>query len=234
MDYVILFGAFLVLVGVWKGIPFIQAHLTNHKPEGFVNLSLIDPSIFIDLKYYGEDNFVGRRIRGYEKPICYITLPAALALKEVQTDLAKKGLSLLVWDAYRPQRAVEDFWAWAQNKDNRKKSIHYPQYWKRELFRLGYLARKSSHSRGAAVDLTLIDLATKKPLDMGTIFDFLDPKAHTNAHSKKLITKEQHNNRKLLEKEMHTHGFKVYENEWWHFTFQEELYPNQYFDFPIR
>lgn len=234
MDYLILFGIFLALIGVWKGLPFIRSHLKDHKPEGFVNLALIDPSIFIDLKYYGEDNFVGRRIRGYEAPICYITLPAALALKKVQADLAKKSLSLLVWDAYRPQRAVEDFWLWAQNKDNRKKSTYYPQYWKRELFRLGYLVRKSSHSRGAAVDLTLISLPSQKPLDMGTIFDFLDPKSHTNAYSQKLITKEQQNNRKLLEKAMHTHGFKVYENEWWHFTFQEELYPDQYFDFPIR
>ncbi len=234
MIYLILGSVFFVLIALLASIPFIRSFLKNHRPKGFVNLALLDPSIFIDLKYYGEDNFVGRRIRGYEAPICYITLPAALALKEVQAELTKKGLGLLVWDAYRPQRAVEDFWRWAQSLDNHTKSKYYPQYWKRELFRLGYLSRKSAHSRGAAVDLTLIDLATKKALDMGTIFDFLDPTAHTNAYAKNLITKEQQNNRELLEKTMRSYGFKVYENEWWHFTFQDEMYPNRYFDFPIR
>ena len=201
-------------------------------PSGFVDLKKTVPSVVVELRYYGENNFIGQRIDGYEAPICYVSISAAQALKEVQEELSSFGLGLKVFDGYRPQRAVNHFVRWARDlNDTTMKGSYYPNVQKSELFEKGYIAARSGHSRGSTVDLTLIDLATKKELDMGTDFDFFSPISWPTSI---VPTAQQHANRLLLRSMMLRHGFRPLQEEWWHFTLENEPYPTTYFDFPIR
>ena len=201
-------------------------------PSGFVDLKKTVPSVVVELRYYGENNFIGQRIDGYESPTCYLSISAAQALKEVQEELSLFGLGLKLFDGYRPQRAVNHFVRWAKDlNDTKMKGSYYPNVQKSELFEKGYIAARSGHSRGSTVDLTLIDLATGEELDMGTGFDFFSPLSSPTSRE---VTQQQRANRLLLRSLMLRHGFRPLEEEWWHFTLENEPYPMTYFDFSVR
>ncbi|MEM6687326.1 MAG: M15 family metallopeptidase [Bacteroidota bacterium] len=205
---------------------------SSQLPEGFVYVTDYIPDITVELRYLCSDNFIGTHIDGYEADKCILTLPAALALQKVQTALKKKNLGLKVFDAYRPQRAVDHFRRWARDlNDTLMKQEYYPDVAKKDLFRLEYIATKSRHSSGSTVDVTLIDLDTKQELDMGSGFDFFGKISWVSYQN---LTKVQLQNRKLLQETMLQHGFRNYPQEWWHFTLRGEPYRNQYFDFPVQ
>lgn len=206
--------------------------VSQHKPDDFVYLLDLEPSIKIELRYFSNNNFIGQPIDGYHRSTIIVSKPTAIALQKVQNDLEKKGLGLKIFDAYRPQQAVNHFVRWAKVlNDTLMKQSYYPDVPKSELFKRGYIASKSGHSRGSTVDLTLIDLDTGNELDMGSPYDFFGVQSHPFY---KKITDEQRKNRMLLRRVMLKNGFKPYENEWWHFTLRDEPFPNQYFDFPVK
>lgn len=210
----------------------MQSHTSEALPEGFVYLSEAVPSALAEPRYYGKNNFVGKPITGYEAPKIILTEEAAKALKNVQEDLKTRSLGLKVFDAYRPQRAVDHFVKWAQDfDDTAQKPEYYPDIPKSELFEKGYIAAHSGHSRGSTVDVTLVDLATGKELDMGTSFDYFGP---ASSPSSDQVSKTAQENRRLLQKLMKRHGFEPLATEWWHFTLKDEPYPETYFDFPVK
>ncbi|MDA3947442.1 MAG: M15 family metallopeptidase [Helicobacteraceae bacterium] len=198
----------------------------SEKYDAFTNVNRHIPSIEFEMRYATEDNFIGRSIDGYHAPLCYLSNEAAAALVKVQQSFQQEGLALLVFDCYRPQRAVDHFVRWAKALDETKmKSSYYPNVDKKDLFREGYIAAKSGHSRGSTLDLTI------KGLDMGTPFDFFDPRSHTDSDA---VTKEQYKNRMDLKKVMEENGFTNYAEEWWHYTLKDEPFKERYFDFDIR
>ncbi|NWG24576.1 MAG: M15 family metallopeptidase [Pseudorhodoplanes sp.] len=202
------------------------------RPASFVDVATLIPDLVADLRYAASDNFIGTPIAGYEQPVCLLAREAALALAEVQADLKPRGLGLKVFDCYRPARAVAHFLRWARDpSDQRNKTQYYPDVDKRDLFRLGYLAARSGHSRGSTVDLTLVTLADKRELDMGTPYDFLSPRS---ALSSTDVSAQARANRLLLAEAMRRRGFRGYSKEWWHFTLNREPFPDSYFDFPVR
>ena len=206
--------------------------VSQHKPDDFVYLLDLEPSIKIELRYFSNNNFIGQPIDGYHRSTIIVSKPTEIALQKVQNDLEKKGLGLKIFDAYRPQQAVNHFVRWAKVlNDTLMKQSYYPDVPKSELFKRGYIASKSGHSRGSTVDLTLIDLDTGNELDMGSPYDFFGVQSHPFY---KKITDKQRKNRMLLRRVMLKNGFKPYENEWWHFTLRDEPFPNQYFDFPVK
>lgn len=199
---------------------------------GFVDVATVVPGLVVDMRYLGTNNFVGVRIDGYEKPVCYLTRPAAEALAKVQSDLAPQGLGLKVFDCYRPARAVAHFTRWAKaTGDTRMKAQFYPEEDKRHLFSRGYLASRSGHSRGSTVDLTLVTLAGRTELDMGTPFDFFSKRSWPGDRS---VSAGAQRNRKALSDAMRKRGFLPHSKEWWHFTLAREPFPGTYFDFPVR
>jgi len=198
--------------------------------SGFVLLSDYVPAIVQEIRYYSTYNFIGDRIDGYEEPCAIITKEAARALKAVSNEMNVKGYRLKVFDAYRPANAVKHFVLWGiEDLDQRMKPFFYPDLEKTELFERGYIASKSSHSRGSTVDLTLLDMATGKEVDMGSPFDFFSEISHPDY---KDITDEQYENRMTLRNVMIKHGFEPIDCEWWHFTLKNEPYPSTYFEFP--
>lgn len=201
-------------------------------PDSFVYVQRDIPDIIVDLRYHSSHNFTGRPVVGYEKPVLIMTKSATKALKNVQHELKKKGFGLKVFDAYRPQRAVTSFEAWARNiNDTIAKAEFYPDIDKSDLFTLGYIASRSGHTRGSTVDLTLIDLTTGQELDMGSPFDFFGTISHQDAAQ---INEKQKANRLILKQTMLQFNFKEYHEEWWHFTLKDEPFPETYFDFPIK
>lgn len=201
------------------------------RPAAFIDAGTVVPGLVSDIRYAGSHNFVGRPIAGYRVPRCLLTQPAASALGQVARDLAARGLVIKVFDCYRPAHAVADFVRWAHDpKDQVAKAEFYPGVDKRELFRDGYIASQSGHTRGSTVDLTL-GRADGGELDMGTPFDFFSPKSWT-ANSN--VTADQHANRMLLSAAMQRRGFRPYAKEWWHFTLRNEPFPETYFDFPVQ
>jgi len=234
-------------------------------PRGFVYLRDVDPTILQEMRYATAYNFVGERIDGYEAAECVLAETAARALARVQADLHPQGLSLKVYDCYRPQRAVDHFVRWIrlvdrpgyEGDDERMRDAFFPTVAKRRLFREGYIARRSGHSRGATMDLTVVRLPAvprtifpdpadgplqrcdapagrrldEWALDMGTAYDCLSPLASTDSPS---VSAEARANRRLLRDAMGRRGFRNYAQEWWHYTLRDEPYPDRYFDFPIR
>ncbi len=199
--------------------------------SGFVLVSEAVPDAILEIRYYSTYNFVGDRITGYEEPVALLTKEAAEALKAVSDDLLAQGYRLKIYDAYRPQMAVTHFMEWALNtEDVRMKEYFYPELEKDVLFPLGYIAEHSGHSRGSTVDLTLFDMRTEKEVDMGGTFDYFGELSHPDYTD---ITEEQYENRMILRDAMIAHGFKPLEEEWWHFTLEDEPYPDTYFTFPV-
>ncbi|MFJ6684016.1 M15 family metallopeptidase [Streptomyces werraensis] len=224
-------------------------------PRDFVALHSVDPTILHEIRYVTPHNFVGERIDGYRQPLCILTRPAAEALRAAQRRLLPQGYSLKVYDCYRPQRAVDHFVRWAEDLDDQTmKAEFYPNVDKTRLFADGYIAEKSGHSRGSTVDLTLVKLPAHptrpyrpgEPLtpcfaprderfpdnsvDMGTGYDCFDTLSHTLDPR---ITGEQRANRMLLKNTLEDLGFVNLAEEWWHYTFKPEAYPDTYFDFPV-
>lgn len=223
-------------------------------PKGFVFLRDRDPAILQDIRYAGSHNFIGRRIAGYNSGECVLTAAAADQLARVQSSLAARKLSLVVWDCYRPMRAVEEFVSWSRTADHQMAGEFYPRIPKTRLFQLGYIAEHSAHSRGSTVDVGLAVLGTHWPpaydpskprepcfaprgrryddgtLDFGTQFDCFDERARTQDIKIGAVAKM---NRQLLETVMAKAGFKSYEPEWWHFTLINEPFKTKSFDFPI-
>ena len=202
-----------------------------HDPSGFVVLADFVPGIIQEIRYHSTYNFIGDRIDGYEEPVALLTIEAARALKQAANELFVQGYRLKVFDAYRPATAVKHFVLWGiEDTDIRMKPYFYPDLAKQELFEKGYIASKSSHSRGSTVDLTLLDMATGKETDMGSPFDFFGPVSHPDCRT---ITEEQYQNRMRLRHVMMRNGFQPIDCEWWHFTLKDEPYPDTYFDFPV-
>jgi len=200
-------------------------------PSGFVLLADYVPHIIQEIRYFSTYNFIGERIDGYEEPCALLTKEAARALKSVSNEFAVQGLRLKVFDAYRPARAVRQFVLWGiEDQDIRMKPYFYPDLQKQELFSGGYIAKKSSHSRGSAIDLTLLNMETGKEIDMGGPFDFFGELSHPDF---KGITDEQFENRMNLQRVMIRNGFAPIDCEWWHFCLEDEPYPDTYFEFPV-
>ena len=199
--------------------------------SGFVLLSDVVPHAIQEIRYFSTYNFVGERIDGYEEPCAILTIEAARALRSVSNEMLVKGYRLKIFDAYRPTTAVKQFMFWAlEDTDVRMKPYFYPAIEKQETFEKGFIAKQSSHSRGSTVDLTLLDMKSGKELDMGSPFDYFGESSFTNCPD---ISVEQKENRKLLHEAMIRNGFKPYEYEWWHFTLDNEPYPDTYFSFPV-
>ncbi len=223
-------------------------------PAGFVALDEVDPTILQDMRYATAYNFVGRRIDGYRDPVCILHRRAARALKRAQAELEEQGYTLKVYDCYRPQRAVDHFVRWSENDNHRMKREFYPRVDKARVFDLGYVARRSGHSRGSTVDLTLVRLPPKpqprwsrdeydltsctaryrrrfpdNSVNMGTSYDCFDTRSHTFNSAGRVKR-----NRLRLRRTMERAGFAPYDNEWWHFTLRDERHPDRYFDFPVE
>lgn len=201
-------------------------------PQGFVYLDEVIPSAQFEMRYYSNYNFVGARIDGYLAPLAIGTSEMAGALSKVSDKLEEMGYQLLIYDTYRPAKAVQQFLAWSKDSnDIAMKEDFYPNIEKAKLFKAGYLSSKSGHSRGSTVDLTLIYKDTGTEVDMGSPYDLLDEISHFPS---KLITAEQTANRQLLQDVMVKYGFKPYSKEWWHFVLNNEPYPSTYYDFDVQ
>ncbi|WP_425557113.1 M15 family metallopeptidase [Flaviramulus aquimarinus] len=201
-------------------------------PEGFVYVEHAIPDLKVELRYYTSNNFVGSPVKGYESNKLILTEATTKALKLVHEALQKQNLCLMVYDGYRPQQAVNHFVLWARKlNDTINKHIFYPNVKKRNLFKAGYIASKSGHSRGSTLDLTIINANTGEPLDMGSPYDFFGEASWVDFDR---ITDKQKANRQLLQSIMLKHNFRNYPKEWWHFTLRSEPFPDTYFDFPIK
>ncbi len=199
-----------------------------------VDITTVAPDVQLEIRYAGAHNFTGRPVAGYQAPKCLLLAPVALALARVQAGLRGQGLGLRVFDCYRPVRAVQDFVRWAGDPDDQAmKAEFYPGLDKARIIPDGYVAEVSGHSRGATVDLTLVRCARGRcaELDMGTPFDFFDPRAHTEAPG---LSADQRANRRLLLEAMRSEGFANYPSEWWHYTLRPEPTPQTAYDVPIR
>ena len=199
--------------------------------SGFVKVTDVVPDVILEMRYYSTYNFVGARVEGYELPLALLTREAADSLKAVNDELKAHGYRIKIWDTYRPQRAVNHFIRWAEDlSDTTMKAVFYPMVDKSLLFEQGYIYARSSHSRGSTVDLTLLDAATGKELDMGSAFDWFGTESHPGYHCPLY---RQSENRLILRNAMYRHGFVGIDSEWWHFTLKDEPYPDTYFDFPV-
>ena len=199
--------------------------------SGFVVLGDFVPGIIQEIRYHSTYNFIGDRVDGYEEPVALLTIEAARALKEAAAEFNVMGYRIKVFDAYRPANAVKHFVLWGiEDQDLRMKPYFYPNVEKQELFIRGYIAKESSHSRGSAVDITLVDMMTGQELDMGSSFDFFGEESHPDYRG---ITEDQYNNRMILRDVMLKNGFLPIDCEWWHFMLDDEPYPETYFTFPV-
>jgi len=213
-------------------VGFFSFGQRNALPVTFSEVQEVIPSAVLDLRYYGSDNFIGRPIAGYVSSKAVLTTEALNQLKKVQEELKTFQLGIKIFDAYRPQRAVDDFVLWAKVPDDTlMKARFYPDVAKKDLFKLDYIASKSGHSRGSTLDLTLISLKTFEALDMGSPYDFFGQISWPFA---KEITAKQRAHRMLLRTLMLKYGFQPYCCEWWHFTLKSEPFPATYFDFIVE
>lgn len=234
--------------------PNLYSPAESHSlPQGFVDLTEILPEIIMSPRYFMEHNFVGKQIRGYTRPAVVCAEGLAIQLKCVHQELLKEGYNIVVYDSYRPQQAVDHFYEWSlDSNDQLMKAEYYPRVNKEDAFQLGYIAKKSQHTRGAAIDLTIIEKGKdlhpvqshKRYLedgfeilflddgteDMGTSFDLFDDASH---HNSPLIHPQYTQKRNFLSEVMVKHGFQPYSKEWWHYSLKEEPFPDTYFDFSI-
>lgn len=248
MSAIRLVACFLIKFAVLAGTPIVPVAAAEKMPAGLVHLRTVDPTILQAIRYASQQNFTGEALSGYLAPECVIAERAAEALKQIQSELKPDGLSLKIFDCYRPKRAVAAIVDWAMSGERQPelKVRYYPKLEKRKLFP-SFIARLSGHSRGGTVDLTLVDLDKAgsdeegyrdgcgvhdggAELDMGTGFDCFDSKSRTADPG---ISSEAKKNRRKLLRIMQRHGFRNYAGEWWHFTFNNEPYRRTYFDFPV-
>lgn len=204
--------------------------------EGFVYVKNIIPDLIEDLRYFTDNNFMGEKADGYEANFAILSKEAATALSKAADELREKGYVVKIYDAYRPQKAVDHFVRWSKTSDQRNKKDYYPDLAKTSLFPT-YIARKSGHSKGSTVDMTICYKDTKEEVDMGSHFDYFGPPSHPSFIGKYPggeVTQQHKQNRMMLREVMMRHGFKPYDNEWWHFTLRNEPYPTTYFIFPVK
>lgn len=221
-----------VALGLAMSGPSLAADPRTDRPDLFVDVTDVVPDAVLDVRYAGLENFVGAPVDGYGAARCLLTRPAAEALAGVARDAHTDGLKLKLFDCYRPARAVAHFARWAADlSDTRTKATYYPDLDKGQLFALGYIAERSGHSRGSTLDLTLVEAATGRELDMGTPFDLFSTLSWPGSDA---VTPQQKANRALLARLMEAHRFKPFAQEWWHFTLADEPFPDTYFDFPIE
>lgn len=205
--------------------------LNTYKSDKFVILKEEIPNIREDMRYSTYENFVGRPIAGYEENVGILTKEACEALKKANEEFNNMGYGIIVYDAYRPMRAVKQFVEWTKDKNDIKmKEKHYPNVKKSEMLNSGYLSSKSGHARGSTIDLSLYNLITLDELDMGGIFDYFGDISHYNYAG---LTEDQKKNRKILRDIMTKYGFKPISTEWWHFSLIDEPYKDEFFDFPV-
>ncbi len=241
----------VVAISCLKGSDDAVVNPTDDSSQ-FVTLTDAVPDAILEIRYYGTYNFVGTRIDGYEEPTALLTRQAADSLRAVSDDVKAMGYRLKIYDAYRPQKAVDHFVRWAADiPDTLMKRYFYPDLDKSVLFEQEYIYEKSGHTRGSTVDLTLFDMTTEKELDMGGTFDWFGIESHPDfcgnpetgeytgglgdhPISQRIITPEQFKNRMILRQAMLRHGFKALDSEWWHFTLKDEPFPDTYFTFPVR
>ncbi len=204
--------------------------------EGFVYVKDLIPDLIEDLRYFTDNNFMGEKADGYEANTVILSKEAAEALAKAADELREQGYVIKIFDAYRPQMAVDHFVRWSKTSDQRNKKDYYPNLAKKSLFPT-YVARKSGHSRGSTIDMTICDKATGEEVDMGGHFDFFGPPSHpsfTGKYPGGEVTRQHQQRRMMLREVMVRHGFKPYDSEWWHFTLKNEPYPATYFKFPVR
>lgn len=224
----------LSAAALWRAVALnCSLVVAVYAAEGeLVDIASSDYGFVVEARYAQADNFVGTSIDGYEAPKALLTPQALAALEQAQQALGEFGLGLKVFDGYRPQRAVDHFVRWAADLSaTQMKARYYPNVDKRDLFSDGYIAERSGHSRGSTVDLTLIDLASGTELAMGTAWDYFDPASWPSSQEPSV---QERANRALLRGVMLAAGFRPLETEWWHFTLQDEPYPETYFDTPIQ
>ncbi len=217
-----------------------QACEAIYDRSDFVEVTEVIPDAILEIRYYSTYNFVGTRIDGYTRPLALMTRQAADSLKAVNDELKAMGYRIKIWDTYRPQRAVNHFIRWAENlQDTAMKAIFYPMVDKSLLFEQGYIYARSSHSRGSTVDLTLLDAASGREVEMGSPFDWFGEESHPDYAGNGLpfstcSIQEIQANRQILHDAMIRHGFEGIDSEWWHFTLANEPYPDTYFDFEVK
>lgn len=211
-------------------LPSALADIISTDKSDFQKVSDVVYDAAYDIRYYSNNNFTGHRIKGYKAPIAYMTKESLKALSMAADDLRKQGYRLLIWDTYRPQKAVDDFVEWINNPNNQGDKTFYPKLKKLQLLEGQYIMAKSGHSRGSTVDLTII----KKDgsfVDMGGTFDLFSEISHPDY---KKITRTQKRNRKILRDAMFKAGFEGIDSEWWHFTLKNEPYKDTYFNFDVE
>ena len=242
-----MFAAILMICGVLTSCKSTQQAAVDktYDSSQFVNITDVVPDAMLEIRYHSTYNFVGARVDGYEEPVALMTREAADSLRAVSDDLKQHGYILKIYDAYRPQRGVDHFMRWALDvNDTLTRAYFYPYLTKEEVFEKEYVAKRSGHSRGSTVDLTIMDMKTGKDVDMGGTFDWFGPESHPDycgdpetleyKPQEGGITSEQFYNRMVLRAAMMRHGFKPLDNEWWHFTLKNEPFPDTYFAFPVR
>lgn len=210
--------------------------ISGSLPQGFVYVKNVIPDVIEDLRYNITSNFMGERADGYQANRAILTTEAAQALKGAANQLRDMGYVIKIFDAYRPQSAVNHFLRWSKNNDERNKAYYYPTMSKRRLFGR-YISRKSGHTRGSTIDMTICYASTGKEVDMGGHFDFLGQASHTafvGRYSLGEVTTVHRQNRLMLKGVMTRHGFKAISNEWWHFTLKREPHPTTYYNFPVK
>ncbi|MBQ8153250.1 MAG: M15 family metallopeptidase [Prevotella sp.] len=233
----------VMICGVSSCVKKMAQDVSLEDNSQFVNITDVIPDVILEIRYFGTYNFVGTRIDGYEAPTALLTRQAADSLKAVSDDLKRMGFRLKIYDAYRPQKAVDHFVRWAKDvNDTVMKRYFYPDLTKDVLFPQEYIIERSGHTRGSTLDLTLFDMDKEKEADMGGTFDWFGKESHPDFcgnpdtfeyQPSDSLTAEQFNNRMILRRAMMRHGFKPLHTEWWHFTLENEPFPDTYFTFPV-
>ena len=252
LSLIIVLGIVVAIMGCRRSqeVRLLEVLPTEDKSQ-FVTITDVVPDAILEIRYYSTYNFVGDRVDGYLEPTALLTKPAADSLRAVSDELKALGYRIKIFDAYRPQMAVDHFVRWASDiTDTVMEPYFYPEVPRDSLFELGYIAKRSGHTRGSTVDLTLFDMATEREVDMGGTFDWFGNESHPdfcgnpetgeytgdNSASPigRSITPEQFENRMILRRAMLNHGFKAIDEEWWHFTLKDEPFPDTYFTFPVE
>lgn len=210
-------------------MPALADKISTDKSD-FAEISTVIEDAAFDIRYYSSNNFTGNKIEGYKAPRAYMTKKALAALKIAADDLRKQGYRLLIWDSYRPQKAVDNFVKWINDPNDPGDKSFYPKLEKSDLIAGVYIMPKSGHTRGSTVDLTIIR-KNSGFVDMGGTFDLFSEVSHPDY---KKLTKKQKKNRKILRDAMVKAGFKPLDSEWWHFTLKDEPYPDTYFNFDVE
>ena len=221
--------ALTLLILAVSFIPVFADTISFDKSDFAPVYTMIDDAVY-DIRYYSSYNFTGNKIRGYKAPVAYMTKEALTALSAAAEDLRKQGYRLLIWDTYRPQKAVDNFVEWINNPNDEGDKSFYPALKKSDLLKGQYIMEKSGHTRGSTVDLTIIK-QDGSFVDMGGTFDLFSEISHPDY---KKLTKQQKKNRKILHDAMVKAGFEPLDSEWWHFTLKNEPYPDTYFDFDVE